>query len=730
MYGGGRYQGGGMGGYGNTGGYENRYGGNTVGVGYNGNTGGGTGGSMDGYMGGGSGGNSGRGGRQPSTCDTCGKPGHYSRECWMRRGRQDDNELEEIRQQHRTMTQERREAEEKRRVEEQRRLQEENERRREQDMVRRTEEIRLQLEAGLEEKWRQQTKQAVEAAAAAKAKAEEARARAEEAHAKAEEARARFEMSRIEKTRKCTHKVRETPASTSRKRARKYESEDMTSEDSEIEGDSTDSDEELRKMIERLKKEKRTRRSEKRERSKKREKITYEKTPIKTPEKKQSTTERGECSKGKRQTRRNREGMDDMLRNTNDIGAGFEEPWDEYNQSRGSPRTGGLRFDIPRGGDDTREEEPKTPMENGYKGLTAKCSREGIIDYCLSTQKILSSKKATMLRKVWQKKGIRYTRKPEIIDVLAREQVKLAYEGFAGLEAQGGEEERVEVNLGEDITGTEKRGTRSSVQTAPARIQWLTKYLVRSEITTNMLDLKEAGVYIVASPWSKKVYVGSTIRSTMQRWREHLSNADTEVIGSSPKLYRWMRHYGLGNFVIIPIRHANGEDDRAFERHLIQDFSPSLNTSNTNCREDGKTRSKRKGRRERKRLKTRRREKVKSTVTFEEENVNKRRVSLLMWLEEASKKEAKCERRVTFHKGETWADGWRKIKKRFGMTKVRLNGRLNKLAAVRVELQQGVTVVFVGITKTTTTTAIYIQELRWMLKKPFLFKGLVSRTTN
>ncbi|GBG64936.1 hypothetical protein CBR_g48684 [Chara braunii] len=529
MYGGGQNQLGGMGGYGNAGGYENVYGGNTSGDGNNRNIGWGTGSNTGGYMGNASGGNGGMGGRQPLTCYTCGKPGHYSRECWMKRGRQEDNELEEIRQQDRAMMQERREAEERRRVE-QRRLHKENERRREQDMIRRAEEIRLQLEAGLEEKWQQQTKQAVGAAAAAKAKPEEARARAEEAHAKAEEARAK----------------------------------------------------------------------------------------------------------------------------------GFEEPWDEVNHCQGSQQARGLRFDMPGGNGVTGEDEPKIPMDNGHKGLAVKCSREGLIDYYLSTQKILSAKKATMLRK----------------------------------------------------------------------IQWLAKYLARSEIKTDMMDLKRAGVYIVASPWSKKVYVGSTIRSIMQRWREHLSNTDTEVIGSSPKLYRWMRHYGSDNFVIIPVRHASEEDDRAFERHLIRDFSPSLNTCNSNGQGGSKTRSRRKGKRERKRMRAGQRERVKSVVSFTEGNENERRVSLLTWLEGEWKKNSKGERRVVFQGGETWSDGWRKIKRLFGMTKVRISGRIKKLATSKAELQRGVTVVFIGITKTTTTTTAYMQELRWMLKKPFLFKRLVDRNTS
>ncbi|GBG60397.1 hypothetical protein CBR_g5574 [Chara braunii] len=352
----------------------------------------------------------GLGGRQSIICYTCGKPGHYSRDCWTKRGKSDDSELDGMRQYYRQVLQERREAEERRREEEHRRIQEENERRREQDLMCRTEEMRLQLEAGLEEKWRNQTRKAEEAAAAAKVRAEEAKARADEARA------------RVDGTKKRSVSKTDTLARSSRKRTRlrfssSSESEGETTESSE--SDRSDSEEELRRAIKRLKEKKKAKKTKEKakgmkekERGKEKEKI-----PVKNGN---HTTERGESSR--QRARCNYRKEDDALRNANDIGAGFEE--------RSPPRTGGLRFGVPYNNNEQQGEEPKTPMENGHKGLAAKCFREGIIDYCLSTQKILSSKKVFLLRKICQKKGIRYTKKPEIIDVLAREQVMLAYEGF------------------------------------------------------------------------------------------------------------------------------------------------------------------------------------------------------------------------------------------------------------------------------------------------------------
>ncbi|GBG80806.1 hypothetical protein CBR_g31362 [Chara braunii] len=79
---------------------------------------------------------------------------------------------------------------------------------------------------------------------------------------------------------------------------------------------------------------------------------------------------------------------------------------------------------------DEREEEPRTPLTGGYKVLSAGCSQKGLIEYCISAHKIYSGKSAPDLKKLCDKKGIRYTRKPEVVELLTRQQVELAYEGI------------------------------------------------------------------------------------------------------------------------------------------------------------------------------------------------------------------------------------------------------------------------------------------------------------
>ncbi|GBG85208.1 hypothetical protein CBR_g39773 [Chara braunii] len=80
-------------------------------------------------------------------------------------------------------------------------------------------------------------------------------------------------------------------------------------------------------------------------------------------------------------------------------------------------------------GDEARG-EPKTPLTGSYKGLAAECSQKGLIDYCISAHKIFSAKKADVLGRICEQKGIKYTTKPEVVEILARQQVQLAYDDF------------------------------------------------------------------------------------------------------------------------------------------------------------------------------------------------------------------------------------------------------------------------------------------------------------
>ncbi|GBG87986.1 hypothetical protein CBR_g46357 [Chara braunii] len=91
---------------------------------------------------------------------------------------------------------------------------------------------------------------------------------------------------------------------------------------------------------------------------------------------------------------------------------------------------------------DERDEEPKTPLTGGYKGISAGCSQKGLIGYCMSAHKIYSGKSAPDLRKLCDKKGIRFTKKPEVVELLTRQQVELAYKGFNEKDEEGSADKR------------------------------------------------------------------------------------------------------------------------------------------------------------------------------------------------------------------------------------------------------------------------------------------------
>ncbi|GBG83750.1 hypothetical protein CBR_g37551 [Chara braunii] len=99
----------------------------------------------------------------------------------------------------------------------------------------------------------------------------------------------------------------------------------------------------------------------------------------------------------------------------------------ESSRQRKEGCKGGLEHEEQDG---DRETEPVTPLMGGHKGLTAGCSQKGLIEYCISAHKIYSAKKADVLKKLCEKKGIKYTKKPEAVELLARYQMKLAYDSF------------------------------------------------------------------------------------------------------------------------------------------------------------------------------------------------------------------------------------------------------------------------------------------------------------
>ncbi|GBG72548.1 hypothetical protein CBR_g12118 [Chara braunii] len=508
-------------------------------------------------------GGGGGGGGGNNACFNCGKIGHFTRDCWAKRGRnyspqQGDPELEEIKEHFRQLRKERYELEEQCRLEEERKAKEEDEIRRNQDFARKAEEFRLQLRAELLEEWRRTNSEAKEA---------------------------------VEKTRRSTQKhAAKSGSGTKQKtgRNRKKKVRESSSEESESENtsneeisDSSTSDANTEGTRACLKA--RGKRTVKRSRwkvkpKKDKGKRTLERTPP------SRVYERGESSKQLPVRQEDEPGFEDMRDNC----------------------------------------EPQTPLTDNFKGLSAGCLQKGLIEYCISAHKIYSTKKVDVLRKLCEEKGLKYTKKPEAVEILARHQVQLAYDGF------------------DETPGSTAAKIKTKASGSPR------KDFVKDKTT----------------------------------------------------------------YVVIP-RHANSTDDYAFEKHLISTFNPSLNSRDRG--KDGKEKlskgRRRKGRRERGgRRRTLRSQRV-ITIGYQGMHIT----SVLSWPTEHIDG---MEITIQFGSGDSWIDGWRRIRRAFDDSEIVIGGEVSRLSGSKAALEEGGKVRFKRIIKSKTTTERNRSLLITLLKRP------------
>ncbi|GBG65225.1 hypothetical protein CBR_g50016 [Chara braunii] len=526
---------------------------------------------------------------------------------------------------------EKREEKRKKIEEEQRRLKEEEDRKRELDIAKRTEEMKKQLQADIEEKWRRQQEEAANRAR------EERQETVKEAGPKISPQRKVITKDKAKrKSRRQTKK-----GNRGKTEARSSSSSDTSENNSTSASESSeDSEEEARRISRILRTEKqkwKPKRVQGRGRSAKR-----------TPP---SVYEKGECSR--------------RSETPTTKGVAIAEPrtplTGEYKGiSAGCSREGFVDYTLKVLQQYSAKKVPE---------LREMCERAGI----------KSARKDDMVMGFVKRQTERAYE--GFFDAPAEND-----KGKEKQESQGGQPEDKtppKGAKGEQVAGVERRITTTTILLGMrGEITWLKKYLDKADVDEATLDLRTGGTYVIAGPWAKRVYVGCTSRPILQRWREHVHAAASDSRGKAPQLYRWMRTFGTDKFVIIPVRHTTKIDDFEFDRYLIRDLSPNLNAKGTKGR--GAKSRRRKGKRERKKKKGG--TVGKAVVAFT--TAEGKRTSLLNWLHERSEKpRGKAE--VIFTAGEQWADGWKQISKFYGISEVEANGRKVLLKQARQICQNG-----------------------------------------
>ena len=93
-------------------------------------------------------------------------------------------------------------------------------------------------------------------------------------------------------------------------------------------------------------------------------------------------------------------------------------------------------------------------------------------------------------------------------------------------------------------------------------------------------------IYKITNNINQKIYIGKTIRSINERFREHKRDSFKEECENRP-LYRAMRKYGIQNFSVELIEETDNPEER--ERYWIEYYGSFKNGYNATLGGDGKS---------------------------------------------------------------------------------------------------------------------------------------------
>ncbi|GBG88672.1 hypothetical protein CBR_g48203 [Chara braunii] len=375
---------------------------------------------------------------------------------------------------------------------------------------------------------------------------------------------------------------------------------------------------------------------------------------------------------------------------------GFEQSTDRANEVR-NPKGKGLEAPISKKvgiapvttEEEVHDEDFKTPL----KGLSAACSNEGMIDYALEVHRRLSAKRVPELRKICSKE-------------VSMEELRECMSARLGKVGQGGRLVHAEL---------ENLATRRFLLFAVSgHFPWMKKWLgVLNEEAIATIDTREAGVYIIVSPWCKHMYIGCTARKVITRWAEHVRCVMSGSFGNARKLHAWLRRFGWEKYVILPV--CVGLDNPVeVERMLISRFSPALNSIGK--KQGGAEKARRKGRRER----------GKSIRSVDQGTVivftlgDQKTVFLIGVIR--SLKGLKGPHKVCSAGGSMWSDSWRAVKSKVGATVIEIDGRRRPLKRCRSSLEKGGPFVIRKVWVTSSAIEHRCNYLKEVMAHPYRIK--------
>lgn len=97
-----------------------------------------------------------------------------------------------------------------------------------------------------------------------------------------------------------------------------------------------------------------------------------------------------------------------------------------------------------------------------------------------------------------------------------------------------------------------------------------------------------AYIYKITNLQNQKIYIGKTIRSVQERWREHKRDYLDRNYEQRP-LYKAMKKYGIDNFKIEEIEQCSAEQSSEREKYWIEKLGSFKNGYNATLGGDGKS---------------------------------------------------------------------------------------------------------------------------------------------